>query len=101
MDLVAVELNNTDAYSSIRGVYGGVGLTLFISLIYLMIQDKRKGLVLLTILWGLYALSRIMTIFMEGNLGDFGIQWLIIETIFFAIAAGLLFFNRSKAATTF
>ncbi|MEJ8803899.1 DUF4345 family protein, partial [Pontibacter sp. H249] len=28
MDLVNVQLNNTDAFSSIRGVYGGVGMTL-------------------------------------------------------------------------
>ena len=36
MDMVGVQLNNTDALSSIRGVYGGVGLTLAIALVYLM-----------------------------------------------------------------
>lgn len=100
MDLVAVELNNTDAYSSIRGVYGGVGLTLFISLIYLMLKDKTKGLMLLSLLWGLYALSRITTILMEGALGNFGTQWLIIESVFFLLALTLLFFNRSIAVKT-
>lgn len=29
MDLVQVQLPNPDAFSSIRGAYGGVGLTLF------------------------------------------------------------------------
>ena len=38
MDLVSVKLNNTDAYSSIRGVYGGVGVTIFISLLYTMFK---------------------------------------------------------------
>ena len=36
MDLVSVKLTNTDAYSSIRGIYGGVGMTLVISLLYLI-----------------------------------------------------------------
>src|SRR3989337_3029063 len=72
MDLVHVQLNNTDAFSSIRGVYGGVGLALFISLVYLMVKDTQKGLLFLCLLWGFYALSRTITIFIEGALGDFG-----------------------------
>lgn len=35
MDLVRVSLTNNDAISSIRGIYGGVGLTIVISLGYL------------------------------------------------------------------
>ena len=97
MDLVGVKLNNTDAYSSIRGVYGGVGLTLFISLVYLAIKDKTKGLAFLGILWGLYAFSRLLTILKEGNLGEFGTQWLIIETCFCVIAIALLIFNYTPA----
>ena len=89
MDLVQVKLGNTDAYSSIRGVYGGVGMTLVISLIYLMLKDVRKGLAFLMLLWGFYALSRILTIFTEGSLGAFGTQWLVIESVFFLIAATL------------
>jgi hypothetical protein len=50
MDLVAVKLNNTDAYSSIRGVYGGVGLTLFITLLYTMRKNLLESLGLLSIL---------------------------------------------------
>lgn len=34
MDLVLVKLDNTDAYSSIRGVYGGVGIAILGVLLY-------------------------------------------------------------------
>jgi hypothetical protein len=94
MDLVAVQLNNPDAFSSIRGVYGGVGLTLFISLIYLIRREFQKGLAFLALLWGLYALSRVITIFSEGALGAFGTQWLITEAVFFLIAILLYQFNK-------
>jgi hypothetical protein len=94
MDLVQVKLENTDAFSSIRGVYGGVGMTLVISLLYLMLKDARKGLAFLMLLWGFYALSRILTIFSEGALGDFGTQWLIIESVFFVMATGLFMGTR-------
>lgn len=93
MDLVQVNLPNTDAYSSIRGVYGGVGLTIFLTLIYLMIKDQTKGLVFASMLWGFYAMSRLITIFMEGNLGAFGNQWLTIESILCITALTLLSFK--------
>lgn len=98
MDLVGVRLTNTDAFSSIRGVYGGAGLTLFISLVYLMLRDVPKGLAFLCLLWGFYALSRTITIFAEGALGAFGRQWVIIESIFFLIALSLLWINRNLSA---
>lgn len=94
MDLVNVQLTNNDAFSSIRGVYGGVGLSLFISLLYLMFKDTTKGLAFLCLLWGFYALSRTITIFTEGALGDFGNQWLITELILFIIAILLLTLNK-------
>ncbi|NBB23017.1 DUF4345 domain-containing protein [Runella sp. CRIBMP] len=94
MSLVQVKLTNTDAFSSIRGVYGGVGLTLFISLLYLMVQDVQKGLLFLSLLWGFYALSRVITLFVEGPLGAFGRQWLIMETLFFIIALTLSWVTR-------
>lgn len=89
MDLVHVQLNNTDAFSSIRGVYGGVGLTLFVSIVYLMLKQMKEGLFFLSMLWGLYALSRIITIYTEGSLGAFGTQWLQTESLFFVIAITL------------
>ncbi|GEO04332.1 hypothetical protein AAE02nite_19960 [Adhaeribacter aerolatus] len=98
MDLVAVQLNNTDAFSSIRGVYGGVGLTLFITLIYMLRQNFRKGLAFLCLLWGFYAASRLITIFAEGPLGAFGTQWLITESVFFLVA--FVLYLVSKSAVT-
>lgn len=96
MDLVQVTLPNNDAYSSIRGVYGGVGLTIVISLIYLAIKDAHKGLVFLSMLWGFYALSRIMTMATEGALGDFGKQWLTIESLLCLLSLTLLFLQRKN-----
>jgi hypothetical protein len=96
MDLVNVQLQNNDAYSSIRGVYGGVGLALFISLIYSMQKNRLQGLGLLCLLWGFYSFSRIFTIYNEGALGSFGYQWLLIESIFFIVSFALYIINRRK-----
>jgi Domain of unknown function (DUF4345) len=93
MDLVDVKLTNNDAYSSIRGVYGGVGLTIFITLAYLGFRDQTKALIFAAVLWGLYAISRLTTIFSEGPLGDFGNQWVIIETGLCILALLLLAFK--------
>lgn len=94
MDLVATTLPNTDAISSIRGIYGGVGLVITIQLIYLLMKDYPKGLVFLSLFWGAYALSRLITIFVDGSLGDFGNQWIIVESTFSAIAIILLLVSR-------
>jgi hypothetical protein len=99
MDLVQVKLTNNDAFSSIRGVYGGVGLTIFISLVYLACRDHTRGLAFASILWGSYALSRLMTISLEGPLGAFGQQWLMIESIL-CIAAVTLLIIRVKLQET-
>lgn len=95
MDLVQVNLPNNDAFSSIRGVYGGVGFTIFITLIYLAFKDHTKGLAFGSILWGSYALSRLMTISIEGPLGAFGTQWLYTES-FLCIASVVLLLIRVK-----
>ena len=101
MDLVGVQLTNTDSYSSIRGVYGGVGLTLFITLVYLALTDYRKGLVFTSLLWGFYAVSRLITIQVEGALGAFGNQWLTIESTLCALSLLLLWANsRSSIVPT-
>lgn len=94
MDLVSVKLTNTDAYSSIQGIYGGVGMTLVISLLYLIRNHANEALLFLTFLWGLYAISRLITILVEGPLGQFGNQWIVTETILCAIALVLLKFNK-------
>lgn len=95
MDLVAVSLTNTDAFSSIRGVYGGAGMAMVILLIYLMRRNQQTALFFLSLLWGMYALSRGITIFVEGPLGDFGSQWIVIETCLFVIAV-VLFMLTNK-----
>jgi hypothetical protein len=96
MDLVNVTLPNNDAISSIRGIYGGVGLTIVTMLLYLAFADVKKGLIVLSMFWGLYALSRFITILAEGQLGAFGTQWLMIETVFCLIAVFLLFATQRK-----
>jgi nitrate reductase gamma subunit len=90
MDLVSVKLTNTDAFSSIRGIYGGVGMTIVISLIYMMRKHIKEALLFLTLLWGLYAVSRFITILIEGPLGNFGTQWIVTESVFCGIAILLL-----------
>ena len=96
MDLVSVTLPNNDAISSIRGIYGGVGLTIVIMLFYLAFADVKKGLIVLSMFWGLYAISRFITIAAEGQLGAFGTQWLIIESVFCVSALALLFATQRK-----
>lgn len=88
MSLVSVTLDNTDAISSIRGVYGGVGLTLLASLVYLYFRHLKMAVGFLVLFWGSYVLSRAITIFQDGPLGPFGTQWILIEAMFFVI--GLL-----------
>jgi hypothetical protein len=99
MNLVQVQLTNNDAVSSIRGVYGGVGLTLVISLIFLALKNVQQGLAFLCLLWGLYAASRIITLIAEGPLGAFGTQWLVIESVFFLIAVTLFTVSKKQAAS--
>lgn len=80
MDMVQTKLSNNDALSSIRGVYGGVGLSIVLLMIYGMIYNIPKTLLFIGIFWSLYAVSRLITIWIDGPLGDFGINWLCIET---------------------
>lgn len=96
MQLVGVDLPNNDAISSIRGVYGGVGLTIVLLLMRCAIKDIKLGLLFLCFLWGLYALSRLITTVKEGALGAFGSQWLMIESCLFVIAF-ILYIAYAKA----
>lgn len=98
MDLVQVKLPNTDAFSSIRGVYGGVGFTIVLTLGYLLIKSPAGGLRFLALIWGMYAISRLMTIPMEGPLGVFGSKWLGIESFFCITAVVLLLLQRRRPA---
>ncbi len=52
MDLVQVKLENTDAMSSIRGVYGGAGIAILMVMIYLWRNNLRQGMLFLAVFWG-------------------------------------------------
>ena len=97
-----MKLPNPDAISSIRGIYGGMGLAITIGLVYLMLKHHRMALIFLALSWGLYAVSRIITHFVDGALGDFGSQWLLTESVLCALALILLTFlqktNSNKNA---
>lgn len=100
MDLVSTPLPNTDAISSIRAIYGGVGLLITFSLVYLLLNDIKKGLFFLLLFWAAYSISRLITIWVDGPLGSFGSQWLIIESTFSILALALLLLcNRIKKET--
>ncbi|SIT02425.1 DUF4345 domain-containing protein [Belliella pelovolcani] len=90
MELVRVSLTNTDAISSIRGVYGGVGFTISCLLLFLFFKKPEWAHGFLILFWGSYALSRILTILMDGKLGDFGANWLLIESLLCVIGLFLL-----------
>jgi len=91
MDLVHVQLDSSDALSSIRGVYGGVGFSIVFSLLYLSFKDVKMGVIFLSLIWGFYAFSRGITHVLDGPLGDFGTQWMIIEFTLFLVAVIILF----------
>ncbi|MCF2443677.1 DUF4345 domain-containing protein [Dyadobacter sp. CY345] len=94
MNLVNVTLPNNDAFSSIRGVYGGAGFAIVISLIYSFRKHTESALAFLMLLWGFYALSRAITIFNEGPLGDFGNFWIKAESSLFLTACALYGWNK-------
>ena len=94
MNLVATPLTNTDAISSIRGIYGGVGLVITIQLIYLLVTDYYKGLVFLSLFWASYAISRFITMYIDGPLGEFASFWMVNETVFGVIGIGLLVLTK-------
>lgn len=99
MDLVGVRLPNNDALSSIRGIYGGAGLTIVIMLIYLAVRNLREALGLLALLSGSYALSRGITHLAEGPLGDFGMLWIQVESLLCGLSLILLMALRRKSGT--
>ncbi len=96
MALVNVKLENTDAYSSIRGVYGGAGLTIAIAMVYGMLKNMKLVLGFTGLLWGLYAISRIITAVVDGPLGAFGTQWVYTESFLCICCLILFFFNEKK-----
>jgi hypothetical protein len=94
MDLVGVTLPNNDSISSIRGIYGGVGIALVLMLLYMTFYKSAGALNFLTLFWGSYAGSRLITMIADGPLGDFGTKWLIIESCFCLVGVLLLVFAK-------
>lgn len=95
MDLVNVNLNNTDAISSIRGIYGGLGMAIISGLTYLSIKNISQVTAFLTLFWFSYVVSRFITMLVDGPLGDFGKQWIIIEGVMFLGGSVLVLMNRN------
>lgn len=97
MDLVNVSLDNNDAISSIRGIFGGVGIAISTSILLLFIKKRYDDILLfLIVFWGMYALSRLITIWFDGVLGDFGNQWIMIESVLFFCGLALLILARKN-----
>lgn len=96
MKLVDVTLPNTDSISSIRGVYGGVGISLVVMVSYFTKRDLVTAVSFLTLFWGLYATSRIITIFVDGPLGEFGNTWVWIESVYCIVGIVLLLLSVSR-----
>ncbi len=94
MNLVATPLPNNDAISSIRAIYGGVGMLICFTLYYLLRNDLLKGILFLVLFWWVYSLSRLITLMADGPLGSFGNKWMITEALLGM--AGFLFFIRLR-----
>jgi hypothetical protein len=52
MALVHTPLDNTDAFSSIRGVFGGVGITLAAAMVWIFRRDRTAAMGFLAMFWG-------------------------------------------------
>ncbi|HEX7757263.1 MAG TPA: DUF4345 domain-containing protein [Niabella sp.] len=94
MAFVGVELTNNDALSSIRGVYGGVGFFLVGLALIISIRNLQYGLLFFTVFWLMYAVSRVLTICINGPLGAFGNTWLKIELTFGLLSLTLYLLRR-------
>ena len=93
-DNVQVQLGNITARNSVRALYGGVNLVFALFWIYAAIRMQTTGLLLALLYTGGFALGRILSIIMDGMPDTFATQWLITESVFALIAAGLLYWNK-------
>jgi succinate-acetate transporter protein len=95
MALANVDLTNTDAISSIRGIYGGAGTFVVSIIIYFWRKKISLALTVLGAFWLLYAFARVVTWAVDGPMGDFGNQWLIIEFVLGSTALALSVMQRN------
>ncbi len=59
-------------------------------------KNPERGTLFFTMFWLLYALSRIITIWANGPLGEFGNNWLKIELSFGLFALVLYLLHRNN-----
>lgn len=97
LDLAGEKLNNPDASSSVRGVYGGVGLLIFMQLVYLLFNNQKQALIIVALFGGLYAVSRAVTVITDGPLGTFGTRLFITETVLWVLALALLMIRKGTS----
>lgn len=93
-DNVQVQLGNITARNSVRALYGGVNLVFALFWMYAAIRMQTMGLLLALLYTGGFALGRILSIIMDGMPDAFATQWLVTESVFALMAAGLLYWNK-------
>ncbi len=94
-DNVQVQLGNLTARNSVRALYGGVNLAFGLFWMWAAFREQRTGLLLALLYTGGFAIGRILSILMDGMPDAFAMQWLVTESVFALLAAGLLYWNRS------
>ncbi len=94
-DNVQVQLGNLTARNSVRALYGGVNLAFGIFWLVAAFRAQRTGLILALLYTGGFALGRILSLLLDGMPGAFAMQWLVTESVFACVAAGLLFWKKS------
>lgn len=92
-DNVQVQLGNITARNSVRALYGGVNLAFGLFWLYTAFRHQTTGLILALLYTGGFAVGRLLSVLMDGMPGEFAMQWLVTETVFALLAAGLLFWN--------
>ena len=97
-DNVQVQLGNLTARNSVRALYGGVNLAFGLFWIYAAFRQQSTGLMLALLYTGGFAVGRILSLMMDGMPGAFAMQWLVTESVFALLAAGLLYWNMPKKA---
>lgn len=102
-DNVQVQLSNLTARNSVRALYGGVNLAFGLFWLWAAFREQRMGLLLALLYTGGFAIGRVLSLLLDGMPGAFAMQWLITESVFALLAAGLLYWNRAtntQLATT-
>lgn len=89
LEHIGVNISSIDHSRPLTALFSATGFTIAGILSYLFIQDRRKGLTFLTLLFGIYALYRFLTILFHGSIDDLG-RWLFVDSALFLISVMLL-----------